>query len=193
MDLTTARQLLFDSVRAAPLIWKGEYPYVIHPLTDGVPRLPADLLEAAVTLLAHALGDARPDAILTIEAMGLPVAAPLATRLGLPLLVVRKRAYGLPGELTIDQSTGYAKGRLHLNGVRAGERLLLVDDVISTGGTLIPVVEAVCAAGASVEQVLVVFEKGEGRARAEAVLGLPVHTLARLEVDDGVVSAHLSE
>ena len=34
-----AVSMLEESVRTAPVIWKGEYPYFIHPLTDGVPRV----------------------------------------------------------------------------------------------------------------------------------------------------------
>ena len=38
--------ILQDSLRGAPIIWKGEYPYFIHPISDGIPRMDPDVLRA---------------------------------------------------------------------------------------------------------------------------------------------------
>ena len=42
-------------------------------------------------------------------------------------------------EFVIDQTTGYSKGEIYLNDIGKGDRVLLVDDVVSTGGTLLPI------------------------------------------------------
>ena len=39
-------EVLKQSFIKAPIIWKGDYPYFIHPITDGVPRLEPDVLKA---------------------------------------------------------------------------------------------------------------------------------------------------
>ena len=75
--------------------------------------------------------------------MGLPLTAPLSVQHDRPLVVARKRAYGLEGEVVVDQSTGYSKGAMYLNDVRPGERVLIVDDVLSTGGTLRAVIDGI--------------------------------------------------
>ena len=43
-------EVLKASLSNAPVIWKGEYPYFIHPITDGVPRLNPNVLEAITDL-----------------------------------------------------------------------------------------------------------------------------------------------
>ena len=48
-------QRLKESLLAAPIIWKGDYPYFIHPLTDGVPRLEPTVLTAVVELIENLL------------------------------------------------------------------------------------------------------------------------------------------
>ena len=42
--------ILKQSLEKAPIIWKGDYPYFIHPITDGVPRLEPNVLEAIIEL-----------------------------------------------------------------------------------------------------------------------------------------------
>ena len=74
--------LLKQSVDNAPLIWKGDYPYFIHPLTDGVPRQDAELLAAARDLVMQRVEWEGIDIILGIEAMGLPLAAALSLASG---------------------------------------------------------------------------------------------------------------
>ena len=134
---------LRSSLQAAPVIWKGDYPYFIHPVTDGVPRMDPKVLSAITELVADRVDWSGVDILLGIEAMGLPLTAPLSMATGIPLVVARKRAYGLDGEVEIDQSTGYSKGAMYLNDLNQGERVAIVDDVLSTGGTLEAVIEGV--------------------------------------------------
>jgi adenine phosphoribosyltransferase len=177
-------ELLRSSLEAAPIVRVGDYDYFIHPITDGIPRVdPALLAEVVQAMLG--VGDFDCDLILAPEAMGIPLAVPLSQHLGVPFAVVRKRRYGLPGEIEVGQTTGYSKGRLYINGVRAGDRVVIVDDVLSTGGTLRPLVLALREAGAEVVDVLVVVEKGGNRPALERELGMPVHTLVRVEVRGG--------
>ena len=160
--MSDALKRLRNSLSNAPVIWKGDYPYFVHPLTDGVPRLDPDVLAAVIDLASAAIDWEQTDVLLGIEAMGLPLTAPLSLRHGVPMVVARKRSYAMDGEVTIDQTTGYASGAMHLNDLRPGERVAIVDDVISTGGTLAAVLQGVERAGASVTSVVTVVEKGEG-------------------------------
>jgi adenine phosphoribosyltransferase len=80
----------------------------------------------------------RPDAIVAIEARGYVLAAPLALRLGAAFIPARK-----PGKLpwrTIREEYqleyGVASLELHEDAVTPGQRVVIVDDVIATGGTL---------------------------------------------------------
>ena len=155
-------QILKQSLSDAPIIWKGDYPYFIHPITDGVPRLEPNVLQAIVDLTEPLVDWDNIDIILGIEAMGLPLTAPIAMRTGVPMVIARKRNYGLEGEVQINQQTGYSKGSIYLNDIKAGERIAIIDDVLSTGGTMRSVIEGVKQTKASIENIVIVVEKGDG-------------------------------
>ena len=175
-------ELLKDSVVKAPVVWKEGYPYFVHPLSDGVPRQSAELLSAARDLISEGVDWESVDIILGIEAMGIPLAAALCLSSGKPLVIGRKRQYGLPGEVSIDQSTGYSKGEIFLNDIEQGARVLIVDDVVSTGGTLHPVLKAVEESGAVVQDCWIVFEKGEGMNNIRSSGDWPLNSLVRIEM-----------
>ena len=186
--MSDSLQRLKESLLAAPIIWKGDYPYFIHPLTDGVPRLDPSVLTAVVELIEATVDWDSVDLILGIEAMGLPLTSPLSMRNNRPQVVVRKRSYGLEGELAIDQSTGYSKGSMYLNDIQEGERILIVDDVLSTGGTLDAIIKGVESLGAIIESVIVVVEKGPGLQQLQQKYPhIQISSIVRLEMDGGKV------
>ena len=124
------------------------------------------------------------DLLLGIEAMGLPLTAPLSMATRIPLVIARKREYGLEGEVKIDQSTGYSKGAMYLNNIKEGERIAILDDVLSTGGTLEAVIEGVRRAKAEVTEVIAVVEKGPGLKRLQLIYPeIRIQSLVRLEMD----------
>ena len=179
-----ALQRLKDSLLAAPIIWKGDYPYFIHPLTDGVPRLDPSVLTAVVELIEAAVDWQSIDLVLGIEAMGLPLTSPLSMRNNKPQVVVRKRSYGLEGEVAIDQSTGYSKGSMYLNDIAKDERILIVDDVLSTGGTLDAIIGGLETIGAKIASIVVVVEKGPGLQQLqEKYPHIEISSIVRLNMD----------
>ncbi|TLZ76746.1 MAG: adenine phosphoribosyltransferase, partial [Methanobacteriota archaeon] len=133
MALDRLRASLADS----PVVRFGDYEYFIHPITDGLPLGRPEVLDEVLSELAR-IGDwRRCDKIVTAESMGFPLAAGLSMRVRKPYVFIRKRRYGLPGEVSLQQTTGYSKGDMFINGIGRGDRVVFVDDVISTGGTLL--------------------------------------------------------
>ena len=65
--------VLHDSLRGAPIIWKGEYPYFIHPISDGIPRMEAGVLRATRDLIVSMVDWSKIDLVVSVEAMGLPL------------------------------------------------------------------------------------------------------------------------
>ena len=180
--------VLQDSLRGAPIIWKGDYPYFIHPISDGIPRMDADVLRATRDLIVEMVDWSKIDLIVSVEAMGLPLLAAVGEATGKPTVVIRKREYGMEGEVRVDVSTGYSQSTTFINDISAGERILIVDDVISTGGTLEPILATLEEMGVILQDIVIAIEKGEGRERlAKERPGWPIRTLARIDIIDGKV------
>ena len=180
--------VLQDSLRGSPIIWKGDYPYFIHPISDGIPRMDADVLRATRDLIVEMVDWSKIDLIVSVEAMGLPLLAAVGDATGKPTVVIRKREYGMEGEVQVDVSTGYSQSTTFINDISAGERILIVDDVISTGGTLEPILATLEEMGVILQDIVIAIEKGEGRERlAKEKPGWPIRTLARIDIIDGKV------
>ena len=188
MSPSDSLSVLQDSLRGSPIIWKGEYPYFIHPISDGIPRMDADVLRATRNLIVE-MGDwSKIDLIVSVEAMGLPLLAAVGDATGKPTVVIRKREYGMEGEVRVDVSTGYSQSTTYINDISPGERILIVDDVISTGGTLEPILATLEEMGVILQDIVIAIEKGEGRERlAKERPGWPIRTLARIDIIDGRV------
>jgi len=181
MALDRLRASLADS----PVVRFGDYEYFIHPITDGLPLGRPEVLDEVLSELAR-IGDwRRCDKIVTAESMGFPLAAGLSMRVRKPYVFIRKRRYGLPGEVSLQQTTGYSKGDMFVNGIGRGDRVVFVDDVISTGGTLLAIGKALRGLGAEIADVLIVFEKTREKARIEKELGVRIKTLLKVQVVQG--------
>lgn len=115
-------------------------------LADGV------ALTACVDGLADHFGDRAVDKVVGIEARGFIVAAPVAVRLGAGFIPVRK-----PGKLpwdvmaeTYQLEYGTDSLEIHRDAVEPGQRVLIVDDVLATGGTAAATARLVGGLGAEV-------------------------------------------
>ena len=94
--------------------------------------------QAAVDRLAAAVAPYRPDALAGIESRGFLVAAPLALKLGCGFIMVRKQGK-LPGDTvghSYDLEYGADRVEIQADAVAPGQRIVLLDDLIATGGTM---------------------------------------------------------
>lgn len=174
------------SLIEAPIIKKGQYNYFVHPITDGVPLVDPDVLKEAAEGIRK-FGNLDVDKIVCVEAMGIHIATALSIITGIPFVVIRKRQYGLDGEVAVHQITGYSHGELYINGLKEGDKIILVDDVVSTGGTMIAVLKAMEKMGVEIVDVFAVVEKGEGKYIVEEETGFEVKSLVKVNVVDGKV------
>ena len=177
---------LRKSIENSPVIMKGDYPYFINPLTDGIPQIEPEILMDAVYEIKNVISE-NFTKILTVEAMGLPIGVALSLELNKPMTVVRKRAYGLPGELEVLQKTGYSESRLYINSVKKEDSLLIVDDVLSTGGTMIAIVNGLKRIGARIEDIVVVVNKNRNIEEIEKKIGHRIKAIVNIEIVDGKV------
>jgi adenine phosphoribosyltransferase len=172
LDGDSLRRLILSRIRDVP-----DYPRPGVLFKDITPLL-ADPAAFAATVAGLADGYAAVDKVAGIEARGFIFAAPVACTLGAGFVPVRKQGK-LPGPSyaqTYDLEYGTATIEVHQDAFSPGERVLIVDDVLATGGTAAASTELVRRCGATVEAVVVLLELGflDGRT---ALPGLPVRAL----------------
>ncbi|MBM3949739.1 MAG: adenine phosphoribosyltransferase [SAR202 cluster bacterium] len=98
--------------------------------------------------------------VVGIEARGFFFAAPLAYRLSKPLVPIRKQGK-LPGRTrAISYGLEYGTGvvEMHADAIASGDRVLIIDDLLATGGTLAAAAELIEEAGGVVEELAVLVE-----------------------------------
>ena len=174
------------SVEDAPIIDKDGYTYLVHPVSNCVPTLDPELLREIVVRIIRKADLDGVDKIVTPEAMGIHLSTAVSLLTDIPLVVIRKRAYGLEGEVSLAKSTGYSESEMYINDVEPGDRVLLLDDLISTGGTMRAIVQALDDIGADVADIVIAIRKVGGENELEGI-DYPVKTLIDIEVDDGGV------
>ena len=120
------------------------------------------------------------DAIVGIDARGFLFGAPLAQRLGKPFVPARKQgklpADVLAAEYSLEYGTSVME--IHRDGIEPGQGVLIVDDLLATGGTLAATAGLVEQAQARVEGLALVIELAEldGRSRLK---GYDVYSLVK--------------
>jgi adenine phosphoribosyltransferase len=126
---------------------------------------------ACVEGLADRVRPHRPDLLAGIESRGFLVTAPLALALGCGFIMVRKRGK-LPGRTlphTYELEYGSDTIEIQDDAVRPGQRVVVLDDVLATGGTLAAAIALLRKAGADVRGAACIMELGflEGRKRLD--------------------------
>lgn len=105
---------------------------------------------AAYEAAAKQVGENNFDAVAGVATAGVTMSSPLAFVLGKPMLYVRK------------EEKGYGLGRLVEGAARPGWRTLVVDDLATTGGSIVSAVEALRKSGCVVKDALVLVDRLEG-------------------------------
>ncbi|MFF7165680.1 adenine phosphoribosyltransferase [Streptomyces sp. NPDC008086] len=176
--MTDIKELLLSRIRDV-----ADHPEPGVMFKDITPLL-AD--PAAFTALTDALAEIAANTgatkIVGLEARGFILGAPVAVRAGLGFIPVRK-AGKLPGATlsqAYDLEYGSAEIEVHAEDLAVGDRVLVIDDVLATGGTAEASIHLIRRAGADVAGLAVLMELGflGGRARLEPSLaGAPLEAL----------------
>lgn len=179
---------LKKSLVECPVVKKGDYFYFVHPISDGVPLVETKLLNSIMDYIVDNFDLSNVEKIVGVESMGIPLATALSLKTGIPFVIIRKRSYGLEGEQQVHQETGYGKSELFINNINKDDNLLLIDDVVSTGGTLISVLEAIDKIGANLEHIILPIEKDDGKKIVEEATNKKISTLVKIKMVDGKVT-----
>jgi len=147
-DIAAARKTVEALIRDVP-----DFPKPGILFKDLTPLLAVpDALRQAVWAISQPFLDQRIDHVVGIEARGFVFGAPAALELGAGFVPVRK-----PGKLphatmsvSYDLEYGTDALEIHADGLRRGDRVLIVDDLLATGGTAAAAIELVEKTGAEV-------------------------------------------
>lgn len=174
MDLSSSVDALRQAIRDVP-----DFPKPGIVFKDITPLLgDARLLRRTVDLMAVLCGEYMADKVASIESRGFIVGSLLAERLNCGFVPVRKPGK-LPAETlnaTYELEYGTDTVEVHKDAVRPGERVLVVDDVIATGGTARAAGELVERLGGEVVAYAFLLEldflKGRERLGDKTILSL---------------------
>ena len=120
----------------------------------------ADGLKLAIDEMARLVSDLDFDVVLGAESRGFIFSAPIAYNRGKALVPVRKKGK-LPCatvEVSYDLEYGQATLELHKDSIKPGQKVLLVDDLMATGGTIEAMIKLVEMLGGEVAGILVLME-----------------------------------
>jgi adenine phosphoribosyltransferase len=171
----------------AGVVFSGRFETTVNELTDQLPALrPEIMAEAADEILR--IGDFDCDKLLVEEEKGAALGGVVALWAGLPLAMARRYNYDIPS-VKVPLQSEYIEGHLYVNGILPGDRVAIIDDTISTGGTLIALLRAVQDIGAVIHDVVALVEKvdNHGVERVLQNTGVHVKTLLKIQIVDGRV------
>jgi len=170
---------IIDAFDNRPLVLVKDRKYMITPLTDHHPTTSFELLDDTVKELSKLTDFTKATKILGEEERGGFIASLLAYANKKPFGMVKWNPNGLGGQLAIDFRMSYAEGRLYLNGIDPGDKVIIVEDMIDSGGTMVAMIELLKKANIELLDIVVVAEKED------------FHGVERIKQETGVEVKHL--
>jgi len=150
------------------------------------------LMDACGKEFAYRFKDIGATKVLTAEISGIAPAVTTALHMGLPVVYARKhKPITMPDQVFLTLTPSHTKGRIveliispeYLAG---GERVLIIDDFLATGATILGLVRLAQTAGAKIVGIGALIEKTfEGGRDVLTPLGVPIESLARIVAMDG--------
>ncbi|MHA1728928.1 MAG: adenine phosphoribosyltransferase [Promethearchaeota archaeon] len=180
---------IIEKLRQSPIIEKKGYKYIILPFDiKAVPdeiRFFSDQLEK---IIRKTLDCENCDKIITIESKGMIISTLIALKLNKPLFIIRKRSYKLKNEICVRRKTGYDESDLFINGIQDGDKIIIIDDLISTGGTINAILTALNEhrQHCSIKGIFTIFDKYnyQGSANIRKNYKIPVKTLYKFKIKE---------
>lgn len=152
-------ELLIKQLRESPVVAKGEYRYIINPITEQEPALHPSILDDCANKLMEKMNWRGATKVLTAEAMGIPITTAISLKTGIPMVIATRRLKRTSDEIEVEYICGYEKGYLHINNIKPEDKVLIIDDLISTAGTIISMIEGLKRIGAGIVDIGTIFNK----------------------------------
>ena len=153
--------LLRKNFEEATIKHNGKYKFIVNSLTEQIPATDPKLIWEAGLELVKLGNFENVNKILGEEDKGGGIATVVSLITGIPLAMARWYPSNLDGEIKLPFDCEYMEGELYINGIEKGDNVVIVDDMISTGGTMVALIKGVKKVGAKVSDIVVVCEKVE--------------------------------
>lgn len=155
--------------------------YIINPLFDHEPETSYKLMKDAIRELSTLTDFSKANKIIGEEDRGGFIAALMAYKHKKSLAMVKWSPINLKRQISINFRNIYSEGKMYLYGVKKGDKIILVEDLIDSGGTIIAMIKLLKRAKVTIKDVICVAEKKEnnGIRRIEKQTGIKVRCLLR--------------
>lgn len=154
---------LIEAFDNQEIIQRDGKRYMLTPLTDhSKPTHPLALRQAvnAVCDVANWNSDTPVNKIVSEEERGGFIGVCVALQRDLLFSLAKENPVNIPGEVHVKFKMDYSNSMdLYLNGIEKGDRVLIVDDMIATGGTVVAMIHAMREVGAEINDIVAVSEK----------------------------------
>lgn len=174
---------LIKDISSAPKI-KLDSGYVFNAFSVGErgKNLTPELIDEVLKGLVHNIRQSKVifDYIVTLDPGGNQWALLVANELKKPLNIIRSSPSGHKDEFKIRQDSKIHQRELYFSGFKKGDRVIIVDDIISSGDTLTITIGALKEIGVNVNSIFVIMTKGDNYIDVQQAAEVPVHTLIKV-------------
>ncbi|MEM3832540.1 MAG: phosphoribosyltransferase family protein [Thermoprotei archaeon] len=172
---------------------KKIYEFIVNPITENIPPPDPNVI-AWIADKINSITSNDIDKVVVPEALGLPVASLIAQMKGKPLAIIRKRFFSSKNLLDkVKYSSGYERGTYYIYGVNEGDKVLIIDDTVSTGGTLLAIIETLLKHNVKIMDIACIMEKVmyNGKEIIEKRFKIPIKTLIKIRKENNTITVEI--
>lgn len=164
----------------------GQKTYLVNTLTDHFPSTTPLVLKQAIDAIIKKIGNdlVRANKIIGEEERGGYIAACLSLKVNLPFCLAKQNPCKIPGEVGVKFHMTYNDNMtMYLNGLSAKDKVVVVDDIIDSGGTMIAIITTLQKMHINIIKAVTVVERVEKRGvrRIKEATGIDVETVIKID------------
>jgi len=172
---------LINCFHDRPLVKLKRTNYLINPLLDHSPETEYKLVRDAVKEISKVIKFSKINKIVCEEDRGGYIGSIVAYTHKKSLAMVKWNPSGLNGQHEISFRNAYHEGKMYLYGIKPGDKVVLIEDLIDSGGTIISMIKLLKKADVEIVDVVCIAEKVDldGVKRIKKETGIDVKTLLK--------------
>ena len=177
---------IIEAFDRQPIINLKGRRYILNPLIDHMPNTPHELILDVVKELSKLTDLKKVNKIVGEEDRGGYIAALIAYKNKKDLAMVKWNPLGLEGDHAVNFRNAYTKGKMYLHGISKGDKVILVEDLIDSGGTIIAMIKLLKRVGVKIYGIIAVAEKIDyhGREKIRKATGYDVKCLLKVSCSE---------